>query len=185
MMRATKKPSAAGEKPDVGKTVPKSDSAKPGVPPFWKKPLEKLSKTEWEALCDGCGRCCLVKLEEEDTGTIHYTDIACKLFDAGTCRCADYTNRKQAVPDCVSLTRAKIPKLKWLPPTCAYKLRFEGRDLEWWHYLVSGSRNTVHTAGISARGRVGLLEDEIEEDDYPSRIVKWPGNAPRGKGRKG
>ncbi len=169
-------------KPD--NSGPAKLAADAGAPdtPFWKKPLEKLTKAEWEALCDGCGRCCLVKLEEEDTGRIHYTDIACKLFDAAACQCSDYKNRKKLVPDCVSLTLSRVNTLKWLPPTCAYKLRAEGRDLAWWHYLVSGSRQTVHSAGISVRGRVGILEGELDEDDYPARIVKWPGNAPRGRG---
>ncbi len=151
--------------------------------PFWRKPLAELSKSEWEALCDGCGRCCLVKLEDEDTGKIHYTDIACNLFESRTCQCTNYPERQKLVPDCVNLTRANVTKIPWLPPTCAYRLRAEGRDLYWWHYLVSGSRQSVHSAGISARGRTGPKEDEIALDDYPSRIVRWPGNAPAGRGK--
>lgn len=150
--------------------------------PFWRKPLADLTKTEWEALCDGCGRCCLAKLEDEDTGRIYHTDIACDLFDAASCRCSNYKNRHDHVPDCVTLTKRNVPKIAWLPPTCAYRLRAEGKDLPWWHYLVSGSRNTVHTAGISARGRTGPKESDVALDDYPSRIVRWPGNAPKGKG---
>lgn len=151
--------------------------------PFWKKPLEELNKAEWESLCDGCGRCCLVKLEEEDTGKIFHTDIACKLFDSGTCQCVDYKNRRKLVPDCVTLNLKNVRTIPWLPPTCAYKLRAEGRDLEWWHHLISGSRETVHTAGISARGRVGAHEDDLPFDDYPSRIVRWPGLAPKGRSK--
>jgi uncharacterized cysteine cluster protein YcgN (CxxCxxCC family) len=151
---------------------------------FWRKPLEELSKAEWEALCDGCGRCCLVKLEDEDNGRIYHTDIACKLFDPATCQCKDYPNRRKTVPDCVSLSKTNVRKIAWLPPTCAYRLRAEGRDLEWWHYLVSGSRQTVHTAGISCKGRVGAFEDDLPFEDYPQRIVRWPGNFPKGKGRK-
>jgi uncharacterized cysteine cluster protein YcgN (CxxCxxCC family) len=108
--------------------------------PFWKqKALEALNPAEWESLCDGCGRCCLVKLEDEDSGEIHFTDIACKHFNAGTCRCADYAHRRRRVRDCIKLTPAKVRTLSWLPPTCAYRLVADGRDLAWWHPLVSGS----------------------------------------------
>lgn len=168
-------------RPSPGRAA-ESSSNNAADQPFWRTPLADLSKSQWEALCDGCGRCCLVKLEDEDTGKIHYTDITCDLFDGQACACVDYTNRQQRVPDCVSLTKRNVSKIAWLPPTCAYRLRAEGRDLFWWHYLVSGSRNTVHSAGISVRGRTGPKEHDIALDDYPSRIVRWPGNAPRGKG---
>ena len=160
----------------------KNQEATSKAPPFWQKPLGELTKTEWESLCDGCGRCCLVKLEDEDTGKIHYTDIACRLFEAGSCQCSNYKNRKKIVPDCITLNKKNVHTIPWLPPTCAYKLRAQGKELHWWHHLISGSRQTVHSAGISVRGRVGILEDELEIDDYPSRIVRWPGNAPKGKG---
>lgn len=146
-------------------------------PPFWKKPLDSLTKTEWEALCDGCGRCCLVKLEDEDNGDIHYTNIVCRLFDGASCRCRDYANRSRLVPDCVILSRENVREIGWLPPTCAYRLRGEGKDLEWWHPLVSGSPDTVHEAGISVRGRAGPSEDEVALEDYPEHIVPWPGSA--------
>ncbi|MBM3607488.1 MAG: YcgN family cysteine cluster protein [Alphaproteobacteria bacterium] len=149
--------------------------------PFWRKPLAELSKAEWEALCDGCGRCCLVKLEDEDSGRIYHTDIVCNLFDKASCRCSSYKDRHDHVPDCVTLNRRNVQQIAWLPPTCAYKLRAAGEDLPWWHYLVSGSRETVHAAGISCRGRTGPKESEIALDDYPSRIVRWRGNAPRGR----
>ena len=159
--------------------APGAASATSSAVPFWHKPLEKLNKTEWESLCDGCGRCCLVKLEDEDSGEIHYTDIACKLFDAGTCRCANYTRRKKLVPDCVQLTPEAVRKLPWLPPTCAYKLVAEGRDLAWWHPLVSGRSETVHEAGISVRGRVGGFEQDVNFEDWPDHVREWPGKAPR------
>ena len=152
--------------------------------PFWRKPLEDLTPAEWESLCDGCGRCCLVKLEDEDTGDIHFTDIGCELLEAGTCRCADYPNRASRVPDCVTLTPEAARRLPWLPPTCAYRLRVEGKNLRWWHPLVSGDPETVHAAGVSARGRVSALEHELDIDEYPMRIVAWPNRTPARSRRK-
>lgn len=143
--------------------------------PFWKtKKLHEMSEREWESLCDGCGRCCLVKLEDEDTGRIYATDVACRLFDAGACRCADYPRRQEKVPDCVRLTPEEVARLPWLPPSCAYRLVREGADLYWWHPLVSGDPDTVHAAGVSVRGRVSASEDEVALDDLPDRIVDWP-----------
>ena len=148
--------------------------------PYWEtKPLEALSPKEWESLCDGCGRCCLVKLEDEDTGKIHFTDVACRLFDAESCRCSDYPHRRRKVKDCLKLTPELVRSLTWLPPTCAYRLRAEGRPLRWWHPLVSGSAETVHQAGVSVRGRVAASETEIGLDDYPDHIVAWPNKTPR------
>jgi uncharacterized cysteine cluster protein YcgN (CxxCxxCC family) len=148
--------------------------------PFWKrKPLEELNPAEWESLCDGCGRCCLVKLEDENSGEIHFTNVACKLFNAKTCRCTDYAHRRRRVHDCIKLTPAKVRTLAWLPPSCAYRLIAEGRDLAWWHPLVSGSQATVHEAGVSARGRVNVPENEVKLADYPRHIVAWPGKMPR------
>ncbi len=144
-------------------------------PPFWRsKSLEEMTEAEWESLCDGCGRCCLVKLEDEDTGRILATDIGCRLFDAGTCRCRDYENRSQAVPDCVTLTPDAVLTLSWLPPTCAYRLIGEGKDLPWWHPLVSGDPQTVVEAGVSVRGKVHANEDEVGEDEIVERLVNWP-----------
>lgn len=136
--------------------------------PFWKtKTLEAMTTPEWEALCDGCGKCCLSKLEEEDTGDIYWTSIGCRLFDAAKCRCSDYPGRLAKVPDCVKLTPEKVRTLPWLPSTCAYRLVANGEDLKWWHHLVSGSRETVHEAGISVRGKVTALETDMESvDDY-------------------
>ena len=138
-----------------------------------------MTSADWESLCDGCGRCCLVKLEDEDTGQIHFTDIACKLFNAASCRCADYARRRRKVGDCIKLTPAQVRGLRWLPPSCAYRLVAEGRDLPSWHPLVSGSAATVHEEGASVRGRVKASETDIALDEYPRHIVAWPGKWPR------
>jgi uncharacterized cysteine cluster protein YcgN (CxxCxxCC family) len=148
--------------------------------PFWKgRELETFTQPEWESLCDGCGRCCLVKLEDEDTGEIHFTDLGCKLLDGKTCRCSDYRRRRQRVRDCLKLTPASVRSLPWLPPTCAYRVLAEGRDLAWWHPLVSGTPDTVHEAGVSVRGRVAALETEVKLDNYPDYIVSWPKKVPK------
>ncbi|MDB5571656.1 MAG: uncharacterized protein JWN93_2839 [Hyphomicrobiales bacterium] len=162
----------------------------PGAPassaaPFWKKPLEEMTEPQWESLCDGCGRCCLVKLEDEDTGDIHFTNVTCRLLEAGTCRCSDYPGRKAKVPDCIKLTPQSVREIPWLPPTCAYRLVAEGKDLYPWHHLVSGSRETVHQAGISVRGRVGPSEDDVELEDMLDYIVKWPGQVPKPRKPRG
>jgi uncharacterized cysteine cluster protein YcgN (CxxCxxCC family) len=122
--------------------------------PFWKrKSLAAMTGDEWERLCDGCGKCCLEKLEEARSGEISYTDVACRLLDTAACRCRHYRARRLYVPNCEYLTPANVPQFRWLPSTCAYRLLAEGRDLPWWHPLVSGDRETVHLAGQSVRGR--------------------------------
>jgi len=128
-------------------------------PLFWELPLDKLNRGEWEALCDGCGKCCLHKLEDADTGEIHPANVACKLLDRRTGRCLNYGGRKRLVPDCVRLTEAKVRTIDWLPATCAYRLRGEGKKLFDWHYLISGDRESVHSAGISVRGWTIAEED--------------------------
>ena len=141
-------------------------------PGFWNLPLRQLTPAEWEALCDGCGKCCLAKLEDEDTGEIHWTSVACRLLDAGTCRCSDYANRLAKVEDCIGLTPANVRTISWLPATCAYRLVAEGRELAWWHPLVSGSADTVHQAGISVRGRITASESELAEpEDYFDHLI--------------
>jgi uncharacterized protein len=134
--------------------------------PFWKtKSLAEMAPDEWEQLCDGCGRCCVNKIEDEDTGEFIFTRAACKLLDLGTCKCSDYKNRHKRVADCVGLTAKNVSKLGWLPSTCAYRLRDEGKPLAWWHPLVSGRAETVEEAGISVKGHVysekGIMPDEL------------------------
>lgn len=137
---------------------------------FWELPLEALTPHEWEALCDGCGRCCLHKIEDADTGEIEDTNVACKLLDIGCARCRDYANRKAFVPDCLRLSLANIDEIEWLPGTCAYKLRADGRPLPDWHYLVSGDREDVIRAGVSVAGRVIC---ETEAGPLEHHIVDW------------
>ena len=149
-------------------------------PPFWqRKRLPEMTDAEWESLCDGCGRCCLVKLEDEDTEAIYFTNVGCRLLDATSCRCNDYGNRVAKVPDCVRLTSAVVGEIGWLPPTCAYRLLDEGKDLYWWHPLVSGDPETVHQAGVSVRGRVTASEDEIPDETLEDHIVDWPLRVPK------
>ncbi len=149
------------------------------VEPFWKtKSLEEMSPPEWESLCDGCARCCLVKLEDEDSGEIAYTDVGCTLLDPAGCRCRDYPNRQAKVPDCVRLTPDTVRRLSWLPPTCAYRLLAEGQDLYWWHPLVSGDQATVHMAEMSVRDRVAGPEEDFTVRELIGRIVGWPEELP-------
>lgn len=140
--------------------------------PFWKtKRLEEMSPDEWESLCDGCARCCLAKLEDEDTGEIAYTNVACRLLDMGSCQCTRYPERSRYVPDCITLTPDNVDRLPWMPSTCAYRLVAEGKDLPAWHPLVSGDPQSVHWAGISVRGRVVPEREAQDLEDY---IVAWP-----------
>jgi uncharacterized cysteine cluster protein YcgN (CxxCxxCC family) len=125
---------------------------------FWELPIGSLSRAEWEALCDGCGQCCLHKAEDEDTGVIYPTNVACRLLDLQTGQCGDYANRKRRVPDCLKLTPRLALTIDWLPETCAYRLRADDLPLPEWHYLVCGDREAVHRAGISVRGRA-ISED--------------------------
>lgn len=138
--------------------------------PFWQsKPLNGLSPQEWESLCDGCGRCCLHKLEDEDSGAIFHTRVACRLLDTQTCRCTRYANRRRWVPDCVRLTAADILRYRWLPETCAYRRLAEGRPLPEWHPLLTGERDSVHRAGASVRG---WCISERDVDDLHAHIVE-------------
>ncbi len=139
--------------------------------PFWEtKPLAAMTRSEWESLCDGCGKCCLNKLEFEDTGEIAYTNVACKLLDLHSCQCSNYAERRKFVPDCVKLSVRNIERIRWMPSTCAYRLLAEGKPLAAWHPLISGDRESVHTAGISMRGRAiseSLIGDHPDAlDDY-------------------
>jgi uncharacterized cysteine cluster protein YcgN (CxxCxxCC family) len=128
-------------------------------PPFWERPLETLNRGEWEALCDGCGKCCVHKVEDELSGEFHATNVACRLLDRDSGRCSNYKHRKAFVPDCIRLSLANVRTLPWLPKTCAYRLRAEGKPLPKWHYLICGDPEAVHRAGMSVRGWT------ISEDD--------------------
>jgi len=159
---------------DPGSASAQTDAMQNG---FWTgKSLDELSPAQWEALCDGCGKCCLAKLEDEDTGEIYWTSVGCRLFDADSCRCRDYENRLAQVPDCIGLTPQNVATIAWLPQTCAYRLVAEGRDLYWWHHLVSGSRETVHEAGISVRDLVAASEDDLPEPEayFPYILAEEP-----------
>jgi len=150
-------------------------AAKGLAPRFWeKKPLTKMSKSEWEALCDGCGKCCLNKLEDEDTGAVALTRVACRLLDDATCRCAHYETRHQFVPDCIVLSPANLAdNLYWMPETCAYKLLHLGKPLAEWHPLISGDAESVHTAGVSMQGQT-LSEFDVADDDWEDHIIEEP-----------
>jgi len=142
---------------------------------FWEnQPLTRMSRPEWEALCDGCGKCCLNKLEDEETGDVVLTRVACRLFDDETCRCAQYPIRHQFVPECIVLTPDSIPDhLYWLPRTCAYRLLHLGRPLPDWHPLVTNDPMSVHTAGVSMR-HATLPEFEVDEDDWEDHLIEEP-----------
>jgi uncharacterized cysteine cluster protein YcgN (CxxCxxCC family) len=145
---------------------------------FWRhKQLAELTPQEWESLCDGCGRCCLKKLQDAETGKVAYTDVACKLLDRDRCRCRRYQRRRELVPDCVALDPTDMSAFDWLPTTCAYRKVAAGQDLDWWHPLVSGDPDTVHRAGVSVRGRT-LAERDVGADELAARIVRWIKTAP-------
>ena len=138
---------------------------------FWEKPIRSLDREEWEALCDGCGKCCLHKLEDDETGALHATNVACRLLDRTSCRCSNYKLRRVFVPDCALPDARSLGKIDWLPSTCAYRLRAEDKPLLPWHYLISGDRETVHEAGMSVRGWT-ISEDEA--GDLEHHLVDRP-----------
>jgi len=142
---------------------------------FWERvALADMTSAEWEALCDGCGKCCLLKLEDADTGEVHYTDVACRLFDDATCRCGNYSLRRELVQGCVVLSPEAMPRVAdWMPETCAYRLLWEGARLPDWHPLVSGDPQSVHAAGISERGRT-VPEWEVPEEELEDRVLGGP-----------
>lgn len=143
-------------------------------PEFWRLPLRRLTPAEWEALCDGCGKCCLNKLEDAETGAIAFTRVACRLLDTQTCRCGQYADRKRFVPECVVLTPRSIAEVAhWLPATCAYRLRHENRPLPAWHPLLTGDADSVHAAGQSVRGWA-VPEYEVAEADWEDHIIEEP-----------
>jgi uncharacterized protein len=170
-MTSPKRSARSSSRVASGKAAPGKVETPDRDLPFWKrKTLSQMNRQEWESLCDGCAKCCLVKLEYDDTGEVEHTDIACRLLDHGTCRCSDYAHRHEKVDDCLSLSPRGVRRLKWLPSTCAYRLVAEGRDLYWWHHLVSGDPETVHLAGISVRGRVVSEDDKLAPED---RVIDW------------
>ncbi|MFT7219463.1 MAG: putative cysteine cluster protein YcgN (CxxCxxCC family) [Candidatus Azotimanducaceae bacterium] len=140
---------------------------------FWlEKKLTEMTTEEWESICDGCARCCLHKLEDEDTEEVHYTAVVCRYLDEAKCACTEYEDRTRLVPDCVQLTPVGALDYAWLPSSCGYRMVAEGRDLEWWHPLVSGSKDTVHEAGISIRGKC-VSEEFVHPDAFEEQIIHW------------
>lgn len=149
-----------------------SPSPPPLRPGFWERPLARLSPAEWEALCDGCGKCCLNKLEDSDTGEVAFTNVSCRLLDTESCRCGQYATRKRFVPECVVLTPKSIADVAyWMPSTCAYRLRFEDKPLPDWHPLITGDPESVHDAGQSVRGWA-VPEFEVPEEDWEDYIIE-------------
>lgn len=168
-----KRPPRTTGKTSLARPRPRRKAKSDDAAPFWKtKTLAEMSQKEWESLCDGCGKCCLLKLEDWHTGKIDYTNVACRGLDTQSCKCNFYANRQDHVPDCIVLRPAMVKRFKWLPGTCAYRLVAEGKDLEWWHPLVSGDPETVHESGVSVRGRA-VPESDVDEDRIEDHIVKW------------
>src|SRR6056297_1776248 len=150
-----------------------TDTAPKLRPKFWETvPLHRMTRAEWEALCDGCGKCCLNKLEDEDTQEVAFTRIACRLLDGETCRCSQYAIRHVFVPECVTLSPGTIHETAyWMPRTCAYRVLAEGRQLAAWHPLISGDPETVHEAGISMRG-LTIPEFEVPEEEWEEHLIE-------------
>lgn len=141
------------------------------VRPFWQnKTLAQMSEQEWESLCDGCGLCCLQKMQDEEDGDVYYTKIACKLLDLGDASCSNYAQRQSLVPDCVQLTPDNTEAFSWLPHTCAYRLLYEGKPLPLWHHLVCGDKNAVHAAGISQLDNM-VSETDVSEDQWEKHLI--------------
>lgn len=153
-------------------------NARPETEPFWKSTaLADMSREQWESLCDHCGRCCLHKLEDIDSGEVFYTSVVCKYMDLDSCTCICYSDRTRMVPDCLELSRDLLSKLTWLPDTCAYRLLADGKELFPWHPLISGSPDSVHEAGISVRGKV-TPETCVHPDELPENIIDFSGPNP-------
>ncbi len=141
--------------------------------PYWEsKRLEEMTPKEWDSICDGCGKCCLCKLQDDETGEIFYTNVACKLLDIATCRCTSYKKRKELIPGCAILSPKNIKVFRWLPQTCAYRLLSQGKELFRWHHLISGSSGMVHKLGVSIKNKV-VSETHIHPDQIPEHIVDW------------
>ena len=141
--------------------------------PFWKtKSLREMTRWEWEMLCDGCGKCCLHKIIDEKTGTVYYTNVTCRLLNTKTCRCTSYKTRGQHVPTCMILTPRRVEEFDWLPETCAYRLLSQGKDLPWWHRLVSGDPDLIHRLNLSVKGKT-IPEEYIHPMEIRNHIVDW------------
>ncbi len=155
-------------------------SPKPSTRPFWEyKRLEQMTVPEWESLCDGCGLCCLVRFEDEETEEVIPTRVHCKLFDSERCTCKDYPNRKDYVPDCIKLTPYNIEDLQWMPPSCAYRRLHEGKTLPAWHPLVTGDPESVHKAGVSVRGQT-VTEEALDDPEDALDFAAWDLNRDKG-----
>lgn len=142
--------------------------------PWWEAiALTDMSREQWESLCDHCAKCCLIKLEDEDDGTVYYTDVACDLLECETCSCSDYANREVRVPDCLRLTPDNLEALYWMPPSCSYRLLHEGNPLPPWHHLITGDLNSIHEAGESVKGRF-VYAARVKEDEWEEHVVEWP-----------
>lgn len=141
--------------------------------PWWQtKSLDQMDDAQWEALCDGCAKCCLVKLEDADTEEIYYTNVSCQLLDTESCRCSDYEGRHKIVDDCIKLDRSNVNKLEWLPQSCSYRLVAAGESLPEWHHLITGDREAMHNYGASLRGKV-TSELNVHDDDIEDHIIRW------------
>jgi uncharacterized protein len=140
--------------------------------PIATKPLDELTADEWEALCDGCAKCCLHKLEDEKTREVFYTKVRCRYLDESTCQCSDYSSRSRLVPNCIDLRGVEVESLAWLPETCAYRLRAKGESLPEWHYLVCGDKQAVHAQGVSIKGRA-VSDEHVHPDGYDEHIIHW------------
>lgn len=143
---------------------------------FWEKPLTELNREEWEALCDGCGRCCLKKFEDEDSGELAWTRIVCRYFDEATSLCGCYSERTRLVPDCCNVRDLSMAQIEWMPPTCAYRLRQEGKPLYAWHPLLAGDRRAMEEQGIAIRGQV-LSEEHVHPEGFEEHIIRWVANS--------
>ena len=139
---------------------------------FWELPIEELSAAEWESLCDGCGRCCLKKIQDEETTELYWTRVACRYLDEATCKCTNYTQRSKLVPSCLNVKEMYRQNTDWMPSTCAYRLRAEDKPLFYWHPLLSGSNETVESAGISVKQKT-LSEENVHPDGYEEHVITW------------
>jgi len=138
------------------------------------KKLSELSRDEWESLCDHCGKCCLIKLEDQEDGQVYYTDVVCDLFQNDNCHCGDYWNRETLVPTCIRLTQDNLDDINWMPPSCAYRSIQDEQGLPEWHHLVSGDKKSIHRAGYSVKDRTIFEKEIVNEEDFEEHVVEWP-----------